>query len=105
MKYKIPQDRLDKIIFKYLDINLKGLEKKNAMFHVGFVFKYPDEQYGILGWENHGELYIKRLFVHEISSIFGLQHDDSKELIGRWASDRLQLEINNIIILPVWIWR
>ena len=67
MKYVIPQERLDKIIFKYLDNVSKGLEKKNAMFHVGFVFKYPDEQYGILGWENHGELYIKRLFVHEIS--------------------------------------
>ena len=28
MKYEIPQDRLDKIIFKYLDNTLKGLEKK-----------------------------------------------------------------------------
>jgi len=32
MKYEIPQDRLDKIIFKFLDNNLKGLEKRKPKY-------------------------------------------------------------------------
>ena len=99
MKYKIPQDRLDKIIFKYLDINLKGLEQRKPKNYKGIVFAYPDEVYGILGWKKDGTLYIFYELIDEISSTFGLQYNDSKELIGRWASDRLQLEVKNIIHL------
>ena len=47
MKYKIPQDRLDKIIFKYLDINLKGLEQRKPKHYEGIIFAYPDEEFGM----------------------------------------------------------
>jgi len=42
MKYIIPQDKIDNIIFKYLDMNLKGLEKRKAKYYEGIIFAHPD---------------------------------------------------------------
>ena len=95
MKYIIPQDKIDNIIFKYLDMNLKGLEKRKPKYYIGIVFAYPDEEYGILGYENNGSLYIYHGLIDEISFSFGMDRNDSKSIIGRWASDRLQLEVIN----------
>ncbi len=95
MKYKIPQERLDKIIFKYLDNILKGLEKRKPKYYKGIVFAYPDEKYGILGWKNDGTLYVDYELIDEISNIFPLEKTETKELIGRWVSDRLQIEVKN----------
>ena len=58
MKYIIPQDKVDKVVFKYLDLNLKGLETRKAKYFEGIVFAYPDEEYGILGWINDRTLHI-----------------------------------------------
>ena len=96
MKYIIPENKLDKIVFKYLDLNLKGLEKRKPEHYEGVVFGYPNEEYGILGWKNDGTLYIYYELIEEISSNFGLDESDSKSIIGRWASDRYQLEVINI---------
>jgi hypothetical protein len=95
MKYIIPQDKLDKIVFKYLDNTLKGLERKNAKFYKGIVYGFPDEEYGILGYENDGTLYVYYELIREISNGFGLEDFDSESIIGRWVGDRLQLEVIN----------
>jgi hypothetical protein len=95
MKYIIPQDKVDKVVFKYLDMNLKGLEKKKPIYFEGIIFVYPNEEYGILGYENNGSLYIYHELIDEISSSFGMDRNDSKSIIGRWASDRYQLEVIN----------
>ena len=95
MKYIIPENKLDKIIFKYLDNTLKNLEKRKAKFYDGIVYGFPDEEYGILGYENNGTLYIYYRLIDEISEVFGLNEPDSKSTIGRWVSDRLQLEVIN----------
>jgi hypothetical protein len=36
--------------------------------------------------------------VDEIDSTFGLNRDDSESIIGRWVSDRHQLEVLNTLI-------
>ena len=101
MKYIIPQDKLDKIVFKYLDNTLKGLERKNAKYYEGFVFAFPDEEYGILGYENDGTLYVYYELIREISNGFGLEDFDSESIIGRWVGDRLQLEVKNTITVTI----
>ena len=88
MKYIIPENKLDKIVFKYLDLNLKGLEKRKPKSYKGIVFAYPDEKYGILGYENNGTLRIYYKLINEISSVFGLDESDSELIISRWVSDR-----------------
>jgi hypothetical protein len=95
MKYIISENKIDKIIFKYLDNNLKGLERKNAKYYDGFVFTFPDKEYGILGYENNGTLYVYYELIGEISNGFGLEDFDSESIIGRWVGDRLQLEVIN----------
>ena len=93
MKYIIPQDKVDKVIFKYLDLNLKGVEKKNPKYFEGFVFTFPDEDYGVLGWEKPDILYIYYKLIEDISNTFGLNESDSKSVIVRWVEDRLKLEV------------
>ena len=43
MKYIIPQDKLDKVIFKYLDLNLYGLVKTNAHNYHGIILGFTNQ--------------------------------------------------------------
>ena len=97
MKYIIPENKLDKIVFKYLDIYLKGLEKRKTNYYKGIILAYPNQDYGILGWENDGFLYIYHEIINEISTNFGLNESDSELVIGRWVSDRYKLKVINTI--------
>ena len=95
MKYIIPQDKVDKVIFKYLDLNLKGLEKREPKYYEGTIFTHTDETHGILGYKNNGNLYINYELTDEISSVFGLSGSDSGYVITRWFIDRFQLKVKN----------
>jgi len=97
MKYIIPENKLDKIVFKYLDINLKGLEKRKSKDYKGIIFAYPNEEYKILRWENDGTLYIYYKLIDKISLGFGLNESNSKSIIGRWVIDRYKLEVKNTL--------
>ena len=97
MKYIIPQDKVDKVVFKYLDTTLKRLKKRKPKYFEGIVFGYPEEEWGILGCQNIGTLYIYSELINEISSNFGMVNSDSKSIINRWVSDRYQLEVRNTI--------
>lgn len=96
-KYLVNQSTIDSIVFKYLDLTLKGLEKRKPKYFKGIVFAYPDEEYGILGWENDGTLYIYYTLINEISETFGLDKSDSQLIVGGWFSDRYQLEVRNTV--------
>ena len=73
----------------------KSFTKRKPKYYEGIVFAYPDKEYGILGWKKNGILFIYYELIDEISNWFSLEENDSEELIGRWASDRLQLEVKN----------
>jgi len=96
MKYKIPEDRLDKIVFRYLDIHYGDLEKIKGK-HFEFIFKKPnsDSDYGIMGWTKSGILYIYYKLIDEISGVFSIEKIDSEKVIGRWVEDRYQIEVNS----------
>ena len=96
MKYIITQDKIDKVVFKYLDNTLKGLEKRKPKSFEGIIFAYPDNLWGILGLHNNGTLYINFELTNEISETFGLVKSETEFIISRWFSDRYQLKVNNI---------
>jgi len=96
MKYIITENKLDKVVFKYLDTITKRLVRREPAYHHGFVLSYPDEKYGILSWKDNLKLYISSYFFDEISSNFGLDESDTKSVIGKWFSDRYQVEIKKI---------
>jgi len=97
MKYEITQDRLDKIIFRYLDMYYGDLEKFNGRYS-DIVFKKPnlDSEYGIMGWRRESKLYIYTKLMDELSNIFSLGPVDSMRVIGRWIENRYQVEVNTI---------
>ena len=73
MKYIIPQDKIDKVVFKYLD--LKHFEEKKPKFYVGIIFANPDDSFGTLGLQNDGTLFIYYELIDEISINFGTQYE------------------------------
>ena len=94
MKYIIKENRLNDIIFKYLDIKYGALEQKKGKY-VDIVFHFPGEEYGILGWKKSGDLYVYYELRDEISNYFGLESNDSLRVIGKWVEDRYNLKVIN----------
>jgi len=94
MKYAIPQDRLDKIVFRYLDMEYGNLEKVEGK-NVDIVFKKLnlDSKYGVMGWKKSGILFIFYKLIKEISNAFSIEKIDSEKVIGRWVEDRYQIEV------------
>ena len=92
MKYIITENRLDKVIFKFLDMEYGALEQKKGKF-VDIVFHFPGEEYGVLGWKKPGYLYVYYKLRDEISDYFGLEKVDSLKVIGKWVEDRHNLKV------------
>jgi hypothetical protein len=94
----ITQNRLDNVIFKYLDWKLNGLEKRKGRYTV-FTFVLPDEEHGILGWKKSGVLYVYYKIKEDIQNMFGLESPDALDVIARYVVDRYNLEVKNTFTL------
>jgi hypothetical protein len=92
MKYIITENRLDTVIFKFLDTEYGALEQKKGEY-TDIVFHFPNEEYGVLGWEKSGVLYVYYEIRDEISNYFGLGNVDSLNVIGKWVEDRYNLKV------------
>ncbi len=99
MKYIIPQDKLDKVISKYLDINLNGLVKIKAHHYHGIIIGYPNQSLGFFGWKSDNNvLFIFAGVLDEIASNFGLDMStyNIESAVGKWVSNKFQLEVDKI---------
>ena len=96
MKYIITENKLDTVIFKFLDTEYGALEQKKGEY-TDIVFHFPNEEYGVLGWEKSGVLYVYYEIRDEISNYFGLKKVDSLEVIGKWVEDRYNLKVIDTI--------
>jgi hypothetical protein len=92
MKYIITENRLNDIIFKYLDVRLNRIEEREGHW-VDVVFVFPNEKYGMFGWIESGHLFVFIELVDEISNFFGIEHDDTLNVLGKWVEDRFNLEV------------
>jgi hypothetical protein len=99
MKYIITENKLNDIIFKFLDVKLDGIETRKGEY-VDIVFAFPDKEYGMLGWEKSGDLFVYYKLRDEISNYFGLEVDDSLRVIGKWVEDRHNLKVINTFNVP-----
>ena len=88
------ENRLNNIIFKFLDVKYGALEQKKGK-RVDIILYFPGEKYGKLGWEKSGDLYVYDELMDEISNYFGLERDDSLRIIGKWVEDRYNLKVIN----------
>ena len=94
MKITISENRIEQLIFKYLDKKFVNLEKVKGKYY-DIVFKYPGEEYGILGWEKSGMLWIYYKLIDNISSIIPIEKSEIQKIIGRYVEDRFNLEVRN----------
>ena len=94
MKITISENRIEQLIFKYLDKRFEKLEKVKGKYY-DIVFKYPGEEYGILGWEKSGMLWIYYKLIDNISSIIPIEKSEIQKIIGRYVEDRFNLEVRN----------
>ena len=94
MKVIIPENRIEQIIFKYLDVKFKDLEQSKGKYY-DIVFKYPGEDYGTLEWEKSGSLWIYSKLINNISSFIPIEKYEIQKIIGRYVEDRYNLKVTN----------
>ena len=93
MKYLIKESQFDKVIFKYLDNqDFIRIEKKDSIY---FVNSEGDKYAQIRYDKKDGWCIIYDKLIEEISSFFSMEESDSKEVIGRWVENILQMRVNN----------
>jgi hypothetical protein len=97
MKVIIPENRLEQIIFKYLDVKFKDLEQSKGEYN-DIVFKIPGEEYGQLGWDRPSNLYIYWKLIENIFNFIPIEKTEIKKIIGMYVGSRYKLEVKNILM-------
>ena len=92
MTHTITENRLNKIIIKYLNDKFEGIEKSEGSI-CDVIFKLPNGKYGILGWDKTGTLHILVELINEISSLFGMDVTDSMEVISKYVENTYDLKV------------
>ena len=91
MKYLITESQLDKVIFRYLDNqDFIKIKKNNKIY---FINSEGDEYAQIRYDKSDGWCGVKKDLMDEISTFFSLKESDSKEVIGRWVENTLQMKV------------
>ena len=83
---------LERVLFSYLDSqDFIQIEKNNRIY---FVNSESDEYAQIRYDEDSEVCFINIDLIKEISSFFSLERSDSKEVIGMWVENALQMKVN-----------
>jgi hypothetical protein len=92
MKYLITESQLDKLIFRYLDsLNFIQIETSSNIF---FVNSEDDEHAQIRYNKKIGVGQITLNLIEDISALFSLNDTTSKDIIGKWVGNTLQMEVS-----------
>jgi hypothetical protein len=94
MKVIIPENRLEQLIFKYLDVKFKDLEQSRGEYY-DIVFRFPDEEYGIMGWNRPDTLSIYRKLIDNIFSFIPIKKTEIQMIIGRYVGSRYNLTVTD----------
>ena len=93
MKYIIKESQFDNMIFKYLDNqDFIQIEEDDRIY---FVNSENDVYAQIRFDKDDGWCGIYSKLIEEISSFFSLQISDSKEVIGKWVENTIQMEVTD----------
>jgi hypothetical protein len=95
MKYVITESKLNKVIFKYLDMKLNSAEKIKSINNYDVLFILPEQEFAMLGWKGPGDLFVLYTLIDDIQNIFTLERDESLDVIGKYVKDRYKLKVTN----------
>ena len=101
MKFIITEDRLQKIIMKYLD-NQDFKMIRKVFYPVGtvkssniFFVNSTDDSRAIIRYDVwSGTLYMSDNLMNEISSLFSMEYDDASYEIFSWVEEKLNKDID-----------
>jgi len=91
MKYLITESQFDRVIFRYLNIqDFIRIEKNNRIYFVNS----EGDVYAQIRYDKRGGFcYINLKLIEDISALFSLNEPKSKEIIGKWVENTLQMEV------------
>ena len=93
MKYLITESQFDRAVFIYLNNqDFIQIENDDSVY---FVNSENDLYPLIIYYIDNGWCDIGQNLIGEISSFFSLDDSDSKEVIGRWVENTLQMIVTN----------
>lgn len=93
MKFIITESKIESIVFKYLDNqDFVKIEKSDNIF---FINPSDKEYFQIIYVKDDGWCFIYVELVDEISSFFSLEELHSKNIIGKWVENTLQMKVSN----------
>ena len=95
MKVIIPENRLEQILFNYLDLKFKDLEQYPKGKYYDILFKIPGEEYGVLVWKKSGNLSIKYKLIDNIFSFIPIKKTEIQMIIVRYVGSRYNLEVRD----------
>ena len=99
-----PENRLEEIIFKYLDVKFKDLEQvkgsTNFDEYVDVFFRFPGEKDAILVWHKNrygakGYLSIYKKVIGNIRSFIPIERDEIRKIIGKYVENRYNLAVQD----------
>jgi hypothetical protein len=102
-----PENRLEEIIFKYLDVKFKDLEQikgsTNFDEHVDVFFRFPGEKEAILAWYKNrygakGYLSIYKKVIGNIRSFIPIERDEIRKIIGKYVENRYNLAVQDTAV-------
>jgi hypothetical protein len=96
MKFLITENKLEKVIFTYLD-NQDFIQIKRGG-NIYFVNSKGDEYAQIRYAESDGWCFIYEGLIEEICSFFSLEESD--KVIGGWVENTLKMPVNDTEITP-----
>ena len=94
MKFILTESKMEQVIFKYLDnqdfVKIEGVEDV-------YFTNSSDDEYGKIRYDKtNGKCYIDTKLIFELISFFSLEFIDSKNIIGKWVENTLQMKVTGI---------
>jgi hypothetical protein len=100
MKYSIPEDKLNNVIFKYLDVHYGDVVERRGVYNQNTVYTKPgsESQFGLfsLGVYDHREfidMYVTYYLIQEIKSFFQVENYDALMVIKEWVKRKYNVDI------------
>jgi hypothetical protein len=95
MRVIIPEDRIKKLVYKYLDNKFKDSEQVKG-YNYDIIIKIPDEKFPIIGWDNNGHIAILENFTDSLLGYIPIEFYEMNEIIGEYIEDRYGLNVKDI---------
>ena len=102
-----PENRLEEILFKYLDVKFKDLEQIKGSTthdeHVDIFFRFPGEKLAMLAWYKNrygakGYLKIYPKIIGNIRSLIPIENIEFSKIIGKYVENRYNLAVQGTAV-------